>query len=480
MAIRLRPYQRDAIERLASMRADGVRRVVLVAPVGAGKTTIAAQIILDEVGRGGRVIFVAHRRELISQAYDRLLTMGLPRGLLGVIMASDRRANRHAPVQVASVATLVRRDHPPAEMIIVDECHRATSTSYRRIAESYPDAVHMGLTATPYRANGDGLGDAYDAILEVASVRELIDAEHLVEPRIWTVPPDHMPDLHGVKVSRGDYAQGALGEVMDSGVLVGSIVEHWRRHAGGTRTVVFATTVEHSESIAARFREAGVAAEHVDGTTPPMQREASLARLEAGETRVISNVGLFGEGWDMPSVGCVILARPTKSLGLYLQQVGRVMRPYEGEPAVVLDHAGNVQRHGFPADKREFTLAKRPKLRGAQPDMAKACPSCQAMVHLSVRVCPMCGAQLVEEREVAESDGELVEVVPPTESEKAAALAKLWHVAARRSLSPAWVSHRYRERFGEPVPSRARDERQRVARVLREERGRVSWELFDG
>ncbi|MCC6649276.1 MAG: DEAD/DEAH box helicase [Polyangiaceae bacterium] len=394
--VRLRPYQARAIETLRAHVERGVRRVLLVAPTGAGKTVVAASIMEAAAARGEHVLFLAHRRELIQQTYRKLLELGVCEDDVGVIMASDRRRRPAALVQVASVDTLRARAKPRADLVFVDEAHRAEARTYKAIAAAYPDAVHVGLTATPYRADGKGLGGSYDELVVVASTRELIADGYLVEPRVLTVPASSLPDLSRVRVRGGDYDEKALGDAVNQRALVGNIVEHWLQHAACARTVVFAVSIAHSRHVVERFREAGVPAEHLDGGTPTGDRDALLARLERGETRVVGSVGTLCEGWDMPSVKCAILARPTKSTGLYLQQAGRILRPWEGIGALILDHAGCAVEHGLPQDDRVFTLdgvekAADPKRK--QP-RAKTCPSCFAVLPLGTGVCPLCATFL--------------------------------------------------------------------------------------
>ncbi|HMA93957.1 MAG TPA: DEAD/DEAH box helicase family protein, partial [Polyangiaceae bacterium] len=375
-------------------------------------TVIAGSIISRAAMNGERVLFLAHRRELINQAYRKLLDFGLPAAAVGVMMASDPRRRPGAPVQVASVDTLRSRAKPSADLVFTDECHRALSQTHRGIAAHYPNARHIGLTATPYRADGKGLGDAYDELLLVASPRQLIDEGFLVEPRIFTVPYSQRPDLSKVKISNGDYAADALEQAVDRTALVGNIVEHWLEHAAGIRTVVFAVSVAHSRHIAERFRAAGITAEHLDGMTPTLERDAILKRLDRGETLVVSGVGVLAEGWDQPSVKCAILARPTKSTGLYLQQAGRILRPWQNQPAIILDHGGCALEHGLPQDDREFSLEGRKKRTKTQLDSpVRECPSCNAVLAINSRICPECGYQLLAERDLPEeAAGKLVEV----------------------------------------------------------------------
>jgi superfamily II DNA or RNA helicase len=286
--IHLRPYQTRAIEALRESVRGGARRIVLAAATGSGKTTIAGRLIERSTDRKRRSLFIAHRRELINQAYERLLAMGLPEGEVGVIMAKDPRTNPGATVQVASIDTLRNRPKPFADVVIVDECHRALAKSYQDLADYYDRSIHLGLTATPYRADGRGLGDRYDALIPVSSPKELIDEGFLVAPRVFTVPERSLPDLKGIRTQAGDYKINQLAEAVDRSGLVGDIVDHWHRHAKGRRTVAFAVNVSHSIHIAEQFRAAGVRAEHLDGTTPTEERDAILARVDSGETQVVS------------------------------------------------------------------------------------------------------------------------------------------------------------------------------------------------
>jgi DNA repair protein RadD len=410
--VALRPYQSAGVESIRVKIRGGARRVLVVAPTGAGKTVIFSHVVAGALSRGKRCLVVAHRRELINQAYAKLLANGLPESEVGVIMGGDARRRPAAPIQVGSIDTLRNRAKPPADLVIIDEAHRALSKSYTDLVEAYPDAVHAGFTATPFRADNRGLGDLYEALVVVATPRVLIGEGYLVEPRVWTVPASKLPDLSGVRVKGGDYDERELAAAVDRSSLVGDIVDHWRKHAAGVRTVAFAVSVEHSKHIAEQFRAAGVAAEHLDGETPTAERDAILGRLERGETLVVSNCGVLCEGWDQPSVKCCILARPTKSTGLYLQQAGRILRPWQNARAVVLDHAGCAAAHGLPQDEREYSLEGGRKRAGAKNEApVKTCEGCYAVVPAGTAECPECGKEFAAEpRQLEHKPGELVEV----------------------------------------------------------------------
>lgn len=470
--IQLRPYQDDAVARVgAAIRRLGAAReqaaralgVLLVAPTGAGKTVIASRLVDGAFGKKKRVLFVAHRRELIAQAHRKFVEIGLPDSEVGVIMAGDPRRRPQAAVQVASVDTLRFRTLPQGiDLVIFDEAHRSLAPGYVRLAAHYRDAVLVGLTASPWRSDKQGLGVLYDDLVLVASPQALIDMGFLVEPRVWTVPQASLPDLSKVPTSKGDYDQKALAAAVDQAGLVGDIVDHWKRRAAGVRTVAFAASVEHSRHIARRFTEAGVPAEHLDGETPTPDRDAILARLDRGETLVVSNCGVLCEGWDQPSVKCAILARPTKSVTLYLQQAGRILRPFQGLEAVILDHAGNALAHGLPQDEREYSLAPpKSKKKSVAGPPVKTCEACFAIVPAATRVCPGCGVEfLVEESGPAlpkETAGELVDAKAARSADLALydAIVEEWHARnARRAvpMKPYWCVREYESRHGKKPP----------------------------
>ena len=275
----LRPYQVEVVEEFWNVVAAGKRRIIIVAPTAAGKTVIGSAIAKRVTDEHGTVVALAHRREIVTQTGDKLAANGIR---YGVIMA-DTEPRPMERVQVASIATLhvraVRSDAmrlPPAKLIIVDECHHAPAKGYQAIIDQYPDAILLGLTATPCRSDGRGLGSIFEVIIECPQVAELIDQGYLVRTKVFA-PVD--PDLKGVKTVQGDYHEGQLGDRMDRVELVADIVTSWFKHTERRRTVAFAVNVQHSIHIRDEFVRAGVRAEHIDGTTPKVERDAILARL---------------------------------------------------------------------------------------------------------------------------------------------------------------------------------------------------------
>src|SRR6516164_340864 len=264
--------------------------------------------------------------------------------------------------------------------------HRARGRTREHLIGLYPEAALLGMTATPCRGDGRGLGNLFDVMIEAPQVAELIVGGYLVKSRVYA-PVN--PDLKGVRVEKGDYVISQLAGRMNTEALVGDIVEHWHKHGEGRCTIAFAVNVAHSVAIRNQFLCAGVSAEHLDGETPISEREAILTRLASGETKVVSNCMVLTEGWDCPPVGCAVLARPTKQMGLFRQMIGRVLRPADGKAdAIVLDHSGAVFRHGLPEDHVDWTLdtdrrATTPtheKGKAGQAPALRECPSCKAIM----------------------------------------------------------------------------------------------------
>lgn len=434
-----REYQEQGAAKVISLFESGVRRVLLVLPTGAGKTVVAAEIV-RRCAR--RAVFLAHRRELVKQAFCKLVRGGLPVGEIGVVMSGvEWRVDRElgavdplsltddelwarwarrrplAPTQVGSIDTFRNKVKLSAGLVLVDEAHRGLAKSYVDVQLAYPDAWHLGLTATPFRADGKGLSDAYDQIVVVASYAQLVTEGFLVAPKCWGSGVE--ADLSNVKKSSmGDYNEKELAVAVDKGELLGDIVDHWQRRGNNAATFCFAVGVEHSKHLRDRFLEAGIPAAHVDGNTDVRERDAAFRALRDGSIKVLCNCDVATEGTDVPCVKTIILARPTLSERIYLQQAGRGSRPFEGREFVILDHAGcttNIEFGGPPHWPREYSLEgrKKKKREGSLPP-AKKCPGCYCVVPIAMRACPDCGYEWpVEEEKVdppKEKEGELVEI----------------------------------------------------------------------
>ena len=473
----LRGYQVDVIADVECEIAAGNRRILLVAPTGSGKTIVAGEIIQHYVRRYRPVLVLAHRLEIITQTSVKLHARGIAHGIIKAGF-EPRPMER---VQLASVQTLWVRAMrseamrlPLADLVIIDEAHHATANTWRKIIEAYPDAVLIGLTATPCRGDGRGLGGIFTTMIECPQVGELITQGYLVKTRVYA-PVD--PDLRGVKTQAGDYVESQLADRMDVAKLVGDIVTHWHKFGERRKTVAFAVNVAHSLHIRDEFVRSGVRCEHLDGETEKDERDAILARLASGETEVVTNCMVLTEGWDMPEVGCAILARPTKKMGLYRQMIGRVLRPADGKPdAIILDHSGAVYRHGLAEDPVEWTLdpekraqseAHQARVNHEAPKLLE-CSQCSAL-RLAGQKCPHCGfLPKRPPRDVPTAPGELGLYAggraqsngydPDTRTRWHSMFT---HIANERGYKPGWIAHKFKEKFGafppwgskpEPIP----------------------------
>lgn len=380
-------YQKKAINALYDLfHMYEKSYVLLVSPTGSGKTVIASHIIESATKLGNKVLFLAHRRELINQCSNKLNEIGVDHG---VIMGNHPRYAPHKSVQIASVQTLNNRNKPEVDLIIVDEAHRSLARSYQSIFECYNEVPVLGLTATPWRGDGRPLGEFYHSMHIVAQVQELVDKKFLLAPTVY-IPNN--PHLEDVTIIGGDYVESELDLIMNTTPSVDIIVNQWKTLTPDKRTVVFACTVNHSKNIINEFRANGIAAEHIDCTTNIIERDAILSRLKSGETKIVSNVGVLTEGWDLPELECVVLARPTKSLTLYLQMVGRGMRIYEGKISTfVIDCGGCTLEHGLVTDLRDFSLLETKKTQVSVPNI---CPNCKIVSNAPSRRCSVCDCSL--------------------------------------------------------------------------------------
>jgi DNA repair protein RadD len=373
----LRDYQARGWAQILDAYRGGAKSVLAVAPTGSGKTTLFGHGVAELDESGLPSLILVHRRELAAQAANRLREFGVQ---FGFIMAGEVE-RRYARVQIAMVQSLSRRTAPPARFVICDEAHLSTAKTWASVLAHYPDARILGVTATPWRLSGKPLAGAYDACVVVATPRELREQGHLCDYVGFSYLA---PDLSKVKTTGGDYNERESAAAMSQSIIVDTIVEEWGKHARDLSTIVFAVTVEHSRQLTDRFRAAGVAAEHLDGSTPLEQRKAILRRVEEGTTRVLCNVGVAVEGLDIPRLKCCILARPTKSLARAIQMAGRVRRPWNGIVARIHDHAFVIKAHGLPDADRDYTLNAKPE----KPPALTQCEECFALY--SGPTCPAC------------------------------------------------------------------------------------------
>jgi DNA repair protein RadD len=444
--MKLRSYQQQAIDDTRTAIRNGARAPLLVLPTGGGKTVIFSAIASAAVAKGNRVLILVHRRELIHQTSSKLAWVGLDHGIIAAgVPPTD------APVQVASVQTLARRLHSinwRPGLIIIDEAHHGTAGQWSRILDHWHDTYRLGVTATPCRLDGRGLRSAFDAMVLGPSVADLTSAGFLSPARIYAPPV--VADLASVRTRAGDYANDQAAAAMDRPTVTGDAISHYQRLASGQQAIAFCCNVKHAGSVCDSFKTAGITAELLLGSTE--NREQVVADFAAHRTKVLVTVDVVSEGFDVPAASCAILLRPTQSLGLYLQQVGRVLRPAPDKPhALILDHVGNVNRHGFPDDPRDWSLDDRMRrTRGTPAPSVRTCQQCFAAFKPQPQ-CPACGAQCVpvKSRVIREIAGELQELkrgqqrTARREQGQARTLQELIHLGQARGMKNpvGWAKH---------------------------------------
>ena len=468
----LRPYQSAAIETCRERIAEG-HRPIICAPTGSGKTVIAAQMAKDYMDAGLRVLFMSGRREILRQSYETFVGFCGVKNV-GFLMAGEGPWWFYPPVTIASWDTLKARWgksdvwHVPADVVFYDECHLALSPKMcKTVIPFYKEAINIGLSATPAKQSGKGLGTHFTRIIQVQSVQQIIDDGYLAECEYWA---GSYADVSKVKTVNGDYENKGLSAAAKDNVLIGDVIENWLKIASDRHTIVFAVDIAHAEALTKRFQEAGIAAEVLHSKTPLESRNIISKRFKSQDTQVLVNVGIATYGYDVPSVNCVVLARPTKSIVLHLQCIGRGMRPKpDGGFCKVLDHADNVRRLGAAEDpvrwrldssKPAATNFKRHKdeQQGTKEAEIFACKQCAYMFSRS-RVCPKCGWEKpLNGRDVAAVEADLVKVRKAKDGQKNGwptdedFFRMLRHYAQRKHYSSGWAAYKYRDRLGDWPP----------------------------
>jgi superfamily II DNA or RNA helicase len=411
------------------------------------------------VAKGKSVLFLAHRTELLTQASDKLTAFGISHGLIKAGRIGDMRHK----VQVASVQTLVRRLDKLSfvpDLVCIDECHLAEAKSYKDILNKYPKAYTIGLSATPGRLDGRGLGKPkgnFDCIIPGPSMTDLIERGFLVPLRYFSAA--NPIDTSGIHSSAGDYNIGELSALVDKPSITGDVLDHWKRIASDRKTLIFCISIEHADHVAEQFRNSGISALSVNGQWDSNLRAMALADFERGTVQVLVNCQLYVEGIDIPSIGCIADLAPTQSLTRYLQRAGRGMRPHPAkENCIYLDHANNVSRFGFPTEPREWSLegAESRKKSAERATSIRVCPKCFAASPARALVCVECGIpfEVKPRQELTEKDGELVELTAEQIAKKrerrdqgrSRTLAELEAFARIKGYAAGWAKHVWESR----------------------------------
>jgi len=416
--IELYDFQRKAV-RDVKKEFKEKNKILVTSPPGSGKTVMIAELARLAVNRKEKVLIIGQRREMLKQTYAHLLGVGAAEQHIGEIYPnSDRSLDLSKPIQIISAMTGLRRNlFPKADLVIMDEAHHIVAEGHARIISNYPKKDIVGFTATPIRMDGKGLGDVFDVLLTAAYPSDLIKDKKLAKPKSFSVPDEFLPDLTRIRRAMGDYVLPQLSERVNRKKLVGSIVGEYLKRAKDKTAICFATGLEHSKHIVNQFIAAGVPAEHLEGSMDAKERDGIVNRLREGETKVVSNVGILHEGFNLPKTYAVILARPTLSLALYLQQVGRALRRYGNINPLILDHARNVLRFGLPEADREFDLHNTVVVNVKQSTVKK-CPECFVIISLGCKTCPECGYEFKAEPLIPEESKKSLEELTKTEKEK--------------------------------------------------------------
>lgn len=469
--MKLRDYQLDVARETWRAHERG-QRVLIRAATGTGKTVVASFYMQQRLRHSRwRMVFMAHRRELIHQTVAKLRAMGMDAG----IIMSGYGSRMYEPIQVCSIDTIHARrrtrrmELPEAQLVIVDEAHRCMGNKYKEVLHEYQarGAKILGLTATPVRSDGQGMGLMFDTMVETPDVSWMIENKFLVPVRYKV---GIMPDVSGVKInSDGDYDRRQLEQAVNQKILVGDVVDNWLKFASDRPTMVFASGVQHSQHICQQFQSVGVAAAHIDAHTDPETRANIAHDLESRRLQVVTNAMVYVEGTDIPCVSCIVFAQPSRSVGKYLQQGGRGLRPAEGkENLLCLDHAGVVMAHGRLEDERVWTLTTGKKgvvenVRKDKERKDKECPACHEVFRGSV--CPACGWMPKHKgKDVETLSAELIDLDAPQQRARRKSVdpskfyGECLNYSMIHKLKPGWVEHMYKSKFGSWPPRRWREE----------------------
>jgi superfamily II DNA or RNA helicase len=436
--MKLFDYQEQIIQMTRERIIAGDKNIILWLMTGAGKSLVTKEIIDSLIKNKQTILFIVKRRDLVLQAINKYLSHHDP----SVIMGGEKGFDSFSPLQIASIDTLHRRIDLPeyqflkqTNFLCVDEGHDTTAPKYREVFEKINYKALFAFTATPFKI-GNKVHDIFDSCVKSIEAHELRDRGVLTPARIYA--PKKI-DVSGVKKVAGEFNQGQLFEKVSENKIIGDIVETWKKYGQNKPTILFAVNIKHSSMMARAFNQQGIPALHCDQSHTKDERQAMIKSLEKGTHKILCNVQTMTTGVDIPCAEIAIMARPTMSEALYIQMVGRVLRAfkicarcdfkygpqkecpdcgsdeakYKKEHAIILDHADNTSRHGFPYDVREPALTKKDKKENAKEIKIKTCKFCFAVLESFTKICPYCENEIEkakQQREIKQESGELKEI----------------------------------------------------------------------
>lgn len=436
-------YQNDLIDETRNEQRSGNKNVLLVSPAGSGKSVVISEMARLAVEKGGYVLFLVHRQELVNQIKHSFEVNEVKKGhyLVTTIGSAINRL------------TIMKKP----TLIILDEAHHTLAKTYVDILDYFQDVPRLGFTATPWRMNGKGFKSVYDTMVLGKSVQWLIDRNHLAPETIYA-PVSLIDPTKLSNATTRDFTDNEITQSIKKGQL-GSVVDSYNKFGKNGQAILYAHNREYSEKFAAEFVAAGISAVHVDSKTPKKRRDEIMEDFRSGKIKVMCNVDLVSEGFDVPDCSVVILCRPTKSLVLYIQQSMRSMRYQPNKKAVIIDHVGNFRRFGYPSDDRSWTIEDREKVaKKTDPDTIYSCEECFGVFReWDNGHCPYCGAPkpdymiAAEQAEAKQIEDEIARVEKAKKPlEEAKTLSDVFDIAkARDSVKrPLPYAIRYADSVG--------------------------------
>ena len=374
---KLHQYQAELLNRARSEFSSGKKSVLIVSPAGSGKSVIIAEIARLTVSKGGQVLFMVHRKELVEQITDSFKSNGVD-------------LTKCTIMTVGKIARRLDR-LPKPTLIITDETHHSLAKTYQKIYDYWSNVPRLGFTATPWRLSGKGFKDIYDSMIEGPTVKWLIDHHYLAPYEYYSVKL--VDDNKLKRSSTGDYTNKSIDNAIGN-TIFGDVIKTYQDKAKGRKTIVYAHSIDFSKKVAQQFNEVGIKAAHCDATTPDKERKQIMADFKSGKLQVLCNVDLISEGFNVPDCSCVIMLRPTKSLVLDVQQSMRSMRYQPSKTAIIIDHVANYTRFGLPDTDREWSLNDRKKQKRSNTENTVGttmCTQCFAILPAGTKECPFCG-----------------------------------------------------------------------------------------